>query len=72
MYHTGVDAVGLVAVDLGYHGVAIVSRLPFEKQFSKAFCGKEDCRHVSVTLAGKRPLTLHNLYVPAGGDEPDP
>jgi exodeoxyribonuclease III len=56
----------------GYHGVAIVSRLPFTKQFSKAFCGKEDCRHVSVTLDGKTPLTLHNLYVPSGGDEPDP
>ena len=23
-------------------------------------------------MAGKRPVTIHNLYVPAGGDEPDP
>ena len=42
----------------------------------RAFCGKSDCRHVSVVLgerAGLRdPLTLHNFYVPAGGDVPDP
>ena len=57
----------------GYHGVAIVSLIPFAKQFSKPFCGKEDCRHVSITLStGKRPVTIHNLYVPSGGDEPDP
>jgi exodeoxyribonuclease-3 len=55
----------------GYHGVAIVSRLPFTQQFSKPFCGKEDCRHVSVTFGKKRPVTVHNLYVPSGGDEPD-
>src|SRR6185312_7253537 len=40
------------------------------------FCGKTDCRHISVVLgehAGlKDPITLHNFYVPAGGDEPDP
>jgi exodeoxyribonuclease III len=55
----------------GYHGVAIVSRLPFTTQFSRAFCGKEDCRHVSIRLGTKKPITVHNLYVPAGGDEPD-
>ena len=54
----------------GYHGVAIVSRRPFMAQSTKPFCGKEDCRHVSVTL--DTPTTIHNLYVPAGGDEPDP
>jgi exodeoxyribonuclease-3 len=33
-----------------------------------------DARHVSVTLAptSVRAFTLHNFYVPAGGDEPDP
>jgi exodeoxyribonuclease-3 len=56
----------------GYHGVAIVSRLPFVKQFSRAFCGKEDCRHISISLGAKKPVTIHNLYVPSGGDEPDP
>jgi exodeoxyribonuclease-3 len=60
----------------GYHGVAIISRLPFERIDVRGLCGKTDCRHVQVTLgeqAGLRdPITLHNFYVPAGGDEPDP
>ncbi|MGQ0484678.1 MAG: exodeoxyribonuclease III [Hyphomicrobiales bacterium] len=56
----------------GYHGVAIVSRLPIRTQEVKNFCGKDDCRHISVVLEGRRPVTVHNLYVPSGGDEPDP
>jgi len=60
----------------GYHGVAIVSRVPFDSVDQKSFCGKTDCRHVAVTFgekAGLRdPATVHNFYVPAGGDEPDP
>jgi exodeoxyribonuclease III len=60
----------------GYHGVAVLSRLPFESFSVENFCGKTDCRHMKVTLgerAGlKDPITLHNFYVPAGGDEPDP
>src|SRR6202162_2697094 len=60
----------------GYHGVAVVSRLPFDSTSLRNFCSKTDCRHISVTLgekAGLRdPATLHNFYVPAGGDEPDP
>jgi exodeoxyribonuclease-3 len=54
----------------GYHGVAILSRLPFKKTEAMAFCGKDDTRHVSVTL--EAGLELHNFYVPAGGDIPDP
>ena len=60
----------------GYHGVAVVSRLPFESVAIDNYCGKTDCRHIAVTLgekAGLRdPVTVHNFYVPAGGDEPDP
>jgi exodeoxyribonuclease III len=60
----------------GYHGVAVISRLPFESFSARNFCGKTDCRHVSVVLGEKAklrdPITLHNFYVPAGGDEPDP
>jgi exodeoxyribonuclease-3 len=60
----------------GYHGVAVLSRLPFETFNIQSFCGKTDCRHISAVLgerAGLRdPLTLHNFYVPAGGDTPDP
>ncbi len=60
----------------GYHGVGVISRVPFEGSDVQNFCGKTDCRHISVVLgerAGlKDPLTLHNFYVPAGGYEPDP
>ena len=60
----------------GYHGVAVVSKLPFEDQTRNFFCGKNDARHISVTFERKaklaKPLTVHNFYVPAGGDIPDP
>src|SRR5207237_3535424 len=60
----------------GYHGVAVLSRLPFESVTIDNYCGKTDCRHIAVTLgerAGLRdPVSVHNFYVPAGGDEPDP
>ena len=60
----------------GYHGVAVVSRLPFDSNTLKAYCGKADSRHIGVVLGDKAglrdPLTVHNYYVPAGGDEPDP
>ena len=60
----------------GYHGVAVISRLPFETTSLKQYCGKTDSRHVGIVLGEKAklrdPLTVHNYYVPAGGDEPDP
>src|SRR5205814_8485847 len=56
----------------GYHGVVVLSRLPFDSFNVQEFCGKKDCRHVAAVLgerAGLRDrLTLHNFYVPAGGD----
>lgn len=56
----------------GYHGVAIVSRLPFVESHSKQFCGKDDCRHIAARFEAPTPFIIHNFYVPAGGDEPDP
>ena len=60
----------------GYHGVAVLSRLPFDATSVRGFCGKTDSRHIAVTLGERAglgdPITLHNFYVPAGGDEPDP
>jgi exodeoxyribonuclease-3 len=60
----------------GYHGVAVLSRVPFEHVDVQSFCGKSDCRHISVVLGERAKLQdqiiLHNFYVPAGGDEPDP
>lgn len=54
----------------GYNGVAILSRHPIEDAGAIDFCAKGDARHVAaVTDFG---LTVHNVYVPAGGDAPDP
>jgi exodeoxyribonuclease III len=56
----------------GYHGVAIVSRIPMTSSFSKSYCGKDDCRHIAAVFEHPTPFVIHNFYVPAGGDEPDP
>src|SRR5258707_14837274 len=49
----------------GYHGVAILSRLPFRKTDAIAFCGKDDTRHVSAHF--EAGLGLHKFFVPARG-----
>jgi exodeoxyribonuclease-3 len=54
----------------GYHGVAILSKLPFRKTRADEYCGKADTRHVCATL--ECGLEIHSVYVPAGGDIPDP
>jgi exodeoxyribonuclease-3 len=58
----------------GYHGVAIISKIPIKESEKRAFCNKGDARHMRVTLGGgvTDGLDIHNFYVPAGGDEPDP
>src|ERR1700759_1100052 len=59
----------------GYHGVAIFSRLPFETIDKGEFCMKAAARHISARFGAaaglKQPLTVHNFYVPAGGDIPN-
>src|SRR5882672_5062438 len=40
----------------GYHGVAVVSRLPLDSFAAKSYCGKTDCRHVGVVLGEKAKL----------------
>lgn len=54
----------------GYNGVAILSRVPFETPATRNWCEREDCRHAIAVLPGS--IELHNIYVPAGGDVPDP
>ena len=58
----------------GYHGVATISRLPLGPLPRESFCGTAEARHLgcAVRLAGGGTLALHNIYVPAGGDIPDP
>ena len=54
----------------GYNGVAILSRLPIEDAGDRNFCARGDARHVTARLPGD--VLLHNVYLPAGGDVPDP
>jgi exodeoxyribonuclease-3 len=54
----------------GYNGVAILSRLPITRvDDTPDWCAKNDCRHLAASL--ENGLTVHNFYVPAGGDIPD-
>lgn len=55
----------------GYHGVATLSRFPMQGRGTENFCGSGEARHIAVAVEG-RPLYIHNLYIPAGGDIPDP
>ncbi|HEX3349334.1 MAG TPA: exodeoxyribonuclease III [Acetobacteraceae bacterium] len=58
----------------GYNGVAIFSRIAFDVVADTPdWCGRGDCRHLAVALRLPRgPLVVHDFYVPAGGDIPDP
>jgi exodeoxyribonuclease-3 len=57
----------------GYHGVATVSRRPLEIVEKRQFYGIPDSRHLATRFsAGGMDILIHNFYVPAGGDEPDP
>ena len=58
-----------VAGRKAHHGVAILSRHPVEEEERRHFCGQNDARHVMARISGVR---VHSLYVPAGGDVPDP
>lgn len=52
-----------------YNGVAILSKRPLSGISAQHWCEREDCRHLIATVDG---VELHCLYVPAGGDLPDP
>ena len=54
----------------GYNGVAILSRTPIAGGGTRDWCGRHDCRHLAVNIGND--VELHNFYIPAGGDEPDP
>ena len=53
----------------GYNGVAILSKLPIKDMGDKDFAQLGHARHVSAQL--ENGVTIHNCYVPAGGDIPD-
>ncbi len=56
----------------GYNGVAILSRIPFASERTQSWCARADCRHAVVGKLPGGTEELHNIYVPAGGDIPDP
>ncbi len=53
----------------GYNGVAILSKLALEETGSFDFAALGHARHVAARL--ENGVTVHNFYVPAGGDVPD-
>ncbi len=53
----------------GWHGVAIASRLALEPVAGPDLCRHSEARVAAVKVAG---VELHDLYVPAGADIPDP
>jgi len=53
-----------------HHGVAILSRLPLHEHGRHDWQDNGEARHVGVRL--DCGIRLENVYVPAGGDIPDP
>lgn len=53
----------------GFHGVAIASKIPFTETSIPEFCMHGHSRVASININNN---ILHNLYIPAGGDIPDP
>jgi exodeoxyribonuclease-3 len=53
-----------------YGGVAILARQPLSHVERPQWCGRADGRHVLARL--RSGIEINCLYVPAGGDVPDP
>ena len=53
----------------GYNGVAILSKRPIVDAGGRDFAQLGHARHVAAQL--ENGVTIHNCYVPAGGDIPD-
>ncbi|NRA74092.1 MAG: exodeoxyribonuclease III [Rickettsiales bacterium] len=58
----------LVRGEISYNGVAILSKIPFSSTQDDIIF-KEQTRHLIIRL---QDIEIHNFYVPAGGDIPDP
>ncbi len=70
----GFEALGyryrVVRGQKGYNGVMILSRLPLEDAGDMDLAALGQARHVAGRL--ENGVVIHNFYVPAGGDRPDP
>ncbi len=54
----------------GYNGVAILSKTRLNAVDRKDWVGKSDARHITAQIFDD--LEINNIYIPAGGDIPDP
>ncbi len=55
-----------------YNGLAILSKHPMLKSVIHHRVSRQDCRHIASDFKiGTTAFSLHNLYIPAGGDIPD-
>ncbi len=54
----------------GYNGVAILSKFPLKEIAQHDWVGKHDARHISALVFDD--IEINNIYIPAGGDIPDP
>jgi exodeoxyribonuclease III len=54
-----------------YNGVAIISKVPLDPLACMDVTGDSAKRHIAAYLP-QQDICLHNFYIPAGGDEPDP
>ena len=72
--HAAFDALGYryrhVCGQKMHHGVATLSRLPLVEERRFDWQDNGEARHIGVRLPGG--MLLENVYVPAGGDLPDP
>ena len=53
----------------GYNGVAILSKLPIKEVAAYDYADLGHARHIAGQL--ENGVTIHNFYVPAGGDKPN-
>lgn len=54
----------------GYNGVAILSKYPLKNIEKRDWVGKKDARHIAATVFDD--IEINDIYIPAGGDIPDP
>ncbi|MBQ8660912.1 MAG: endonuclease/exonuclease/phosphatase family protein [Alphaproteobacteria bacterium] len=54
----------------GYNGVAILSKHPLKEIEQCNWVGKKDARHIRATVFDD--IEINDIYIPAGGDVPDP
>lgn len=54
----------------GYNGVAILAKTPLKSPEKLNWVGKTDARHIKAYVFDD--IEINNIYIPAGGDIPDP